>query len=157
MNVVLALKELGIPKTKYQVDGSCKLPDFFLRSYEDAPGRDRVALSEPICRNAYYRWCRKRDLFFRSPFPAGLAVPHLAERPDDFRSVLRAHARVRGAACSREGDEHLSRPDRGRWVSFRARVAGLAGAGPGLILLHGFPESSITWTPLLERAAETGF
>ena len=49
MNVVLALKELGIPKTKYQVDGSCKLPDFFLRSYEDAPGRGRVAPSEPIC------------------------------------------------------------------------------------------------------------
>ena len=41
--------------------------------------------------------------------------------------------------------------------SFRARGAGLAGDGPGLILLHGFPESSITWTPLLERAAETGF
>jgi pimeloyl-ACP methyl ester carboxylesterase len=45
----------------------------------------------------------------------------------------------------------------GDGFSFRARVAGLAGAGPGLILLHGFPESSITWTPLPERAAETGF
>ena len=41
--------------------------------------------------------------------------------------------------------------------SFRARVAGLDGDGPGLILLHGFPESSIMWTPLLERAAEAGF
>ena len=41
--------------------------------------------------------------------------------------------------------------------SFRARVAGLDGEGPGLILLHGFPESSIMWTPLLERAAEAGF
>ena len=41
--------------------------------------------------------------------------------------------------------------------SFRARVAGLDGHGPGLILLHGFPESSIMWTPLLERAAEAGF
>ena len=41
--------------------------------------------------------------------------------------------------------------------SFRARVAGLDGDGPALILLHGFPESSIMWTPLLERAAEAGF
>ena len=41
--------------------------------------------------------------------------------------------------------------------SFRARVAGLDGDGPGLILLHGFPESSIMWTPLLERAADAGF
>ncbi len=41
--------------------------------------------------------------------------------------------------------------------SVRARVAGLEGEGPGLILLHGFPESSIMWTPLLERAAEAGF
>ena len=41
--------------------------------------------------------------------------------------------------------------------SFRARVAGLDGRGPGLILLHGFPESSIMWTPLLKRAAGVGF
>ncbi len=41
--------------------------------------------------------------------------------------------------------------------SFRARVAGLDGNGPGLILLHGFPESSIMWTPLVERAADAGF
>ena len=40
---------------------------------------------------------------------------------------------------------------------YRARVAGLDGDGPALILLHGFPESSIMWTPLLERAAEAGF
>lgn len=51
-----------------------------------------------------------------------------------------------------------------RWVripaqglEFRARVAGLAGDGPALILLHGFPETSIMWTPLLERAAKAGF
>ena len=40
---------------------------------------------------------------------------------------------------------------------YRARVAGLDGDGPALMLLHGFPESSIMWTPLLERAAEAGF
>ena len=42
-------------------------------------------------------------------------------------------------------------------LSFRARVAGLQGGGPGLILLHGFPESSIMWTPLIDRAAQAGF
>ncbi len=40
---------------------------------------------------------------------------------------------------------------------FRARVAGLRNAGPGLILLHGFPETSAMWTPLLEAAASDGF
>ncbi|MDW3650787.1 MAG: alpha/beta hydrolase [Bacteroidia bacterium] len=40
---------------------------------------------------------------------------------------------------------------------FFARVAGLQNDGPGLILLHGFPESSIAWDPLLEKAAAEGF
>ncbi len=40
---------------------------------------------------------------------------------------------------------------------FRARVAGLRSAGPGLILLHGFPETSAMWTPLLDAAASDGF
>ncbi len=40
---------------------------------------------------------------------------------------------------------------------FRARVAGLRNAGPGLILLHGFPETSAMWTPLLAAAASNGF
>ncbi len=40
---------------------------------------------------------------------------------------------------------------------FRARVAGLRNPGPGLILLHGFPETSAMWTPLLEAAASDGF
>ena len=42
-------------------------------------------------------------------------------------------------------------------MTFRARVAGLEGDGPGLVLLHGFPESSIMWTPLIEAAAAAGF
>ncbi|MGH0028905.1 MAG: alpha/beta fold hydrolase [Myxococcota bacterium] len=41
--------------------------------------------------------------------------------------------------------------------TFRARVAGLGGDGPGLVLLHGWPETSIMWEPLLARAAEAGF
>lgn len=42
-------------------------------------------------------------------------------------------------------------------MEFRARVAGLDGDGPALILLHGFPETSIMWSPLLRRAAAAGF
>ena len=46
---------------------------------------------------------------------------------------------------------------RARGVSFRARVAGLGGDGPALLLLHGFPETSIMWDPLIEAAEPAGF
>ena len=42
-------------------------------------------------------------------------------------------------------------------MTFRARVAGLANPGPGLILLHGFPETSAMWTPLIAAAAAGGY
>ena len=29
--------------------------------------------------------------------------------------------------------------------------------GPGVILLHGFPESSIMWQPLIDTASENGY
>ena len=44
-----------------------------------------------------------------------------------------------------------------RKMEFRARVAGMGNSGPGVILLHGFPETSIMWEPLIERAAAAGF
>lgn len=40
---------------------------------------------------------------------------------------------------------------------FLVRVAGLQNDGPAVILLHGFPESSIMWTDLLEKAAIEGY
>ena len=40
---------------------------------------------------------------------------------------------------------------------FRARIAGFDGDGPGLVLLHGFPSSSVKWQPLIERAAAAGY
>jgi pimeloyl-ACP methyl ester carboxylesterase len=40
---------------------------------------------------------------------------------------------------------------------FRARVAGLGSAGPGLVLLHGYPETSAMWEPLIEPAAAAGY
>ncbi|MEJ2130645.1 MAG: alpha/beta fold hydrolase, partial [Gammaproteobacteria bacterium] len=39
--------------------------------------------------------------------------------------------------------------------TFTCRRCG--GAGPGVILLHGFPETSHMWTPLLERLASSGY
>jgi len=40
---------------------------------------------------------------------------------------------------------------------FRARVAGLDSDGPGLILLHGYPETSAMWEPLIAAAAARGY
>ena len=40
---------------------------------------------------------------------------------------------------------------------FVTRVAGLQNDGPAVILLHGFPESSIMWNALLKKASEEGF
>ena len=42
-------------------------------------------------------------------------------------------------------------------MTFRARVAGLANSGPPVILLHGFPETSIMWEPLTSAVAADGF
>ncbi len=44
-----------------------------------------------------------------------------------------------------------------RGFAFRARVAGLDGEGPALLALHGFPESSIMWQPLIDAAESEGF
>jgi len=43
-------------------------------------------------------------------------------------------------------------------MELRARVAGLANRdGEGVILLHGFPETSIMWEPLLEKLSKAGY
>ncbi|MEM1120553.1 MAG: alpha/beta hydrolase [Bacteroidota bacterium] len=42
-------------------------------------------------------------------------------------------------------------------LEFRVRVAGMQNKGAGVILLHGFPESSLMWQPLLEEAASQGY
>ena len=41
--------------------------------------------------------------------------------------------------------------------TFLVRVAGMQNDGEALILLHGFPESSIMWQPLLDAAAARGY
>ncbi len=45
---------------------------------------------------------------------------------------------------------------RARDMEFRARVVGLDQNGPVIILLHGFPETSIMWQPLLASARDAG-
>lgn len=41
-------------------------------------------------------------------------------------------------------------------MTFRARVAGLGSEGPGVILLHGFPETSAMWGPLFDALRASG-
>ena len=41
-------------------------------------------------------------------------------------------------------------------LSFRARVKNLGGTGDGIILLHGFPQTSAAWQPLIDAAAARG-
>jgi len=40
---------------------------------------------------------------------------------------------------------------------FRARVAGFGGERGNVILLHGFPETSMMWIPLIEAVAQAGY
>jgi pimeloyl-ACP methyl ester carboxylesterase len=42
-------------------------------------------------------------------------------------------------------------------MEFRARVAGLHNSGPGVVLLHGFPETSAMWLPLIDALAAQGY
>jgi pimeloyl-ACP methyl ester carboxylesterase len=47
---------------------------------------------------------------------------------------------------------------RAHGLEFRARVAGFSNTdGEGVILLHGFPETSIMWEDLLDKLANAGF
>jgi len=55
---------------------------------------------------------------------------------------------------SREGLVRI----RASGMEFRARVAGFSNRdGEGVILLHGFAETSIMWGPLLDKLAKAGF
>jgi pimeloyl-ACP methyl ester carboxylesterase len=55
---------------------------------------------------------------------------------------------------SREGLVRI----RANGMEFRARIAGFRNReGEGVILLHGFPETSIMWEPLMDRLAKAGF
>ena len=42
-------------------------------------------------------------------------------------------------------------------LEFLIRVKGMQNDGHAVILLHGFPESSLMWQPLLDQAASEGY
>ncbi|MFP6806468.1 MAG: alpha/beta fold hydrolase [Pseudomonadales bacterium] len=44
-----------------------------------------------------------------------------------------------------------------RAMMFRARLTGLEREGPALVLLHGFPKTSMMWEPLISEAEAAGF
>ena len=44
-----------------------------------------------------------------------------------------------------------------RALEFLTRIAGFDNEGAAVLMLHGFPESSRMWQPLLEAAAQAGF
>jgi pimeloyl-ACP methyl ester carboxylesterase len=70
-------------------------------------------------------------------------------------------------ACHAEKAKHLPLYDasreglvriRANGLEFRARIAGFDNRdGEGVILLHGFPETSIMWEPMLDKLAKAGF
>jgi len=44
-----------------------------------------------------------------------------------------------------------------RGLEFHTRVAGFGNDGAPVLMLHGFPESSLMWEPLLEASAKAGY
>ncbi|MEM6294014.1 MAG: alpha/beta hydrolase [Myxococcota bacterium] len=44
-----------------------------------------------------------------------------------------------------------------RGLEFRARVYGMANEGPGVVMIHGFPSSSIMWDHAAQAAADAGY
>jgi len=54
--------------------------------------------------------------------------------------------------------EHTDLEIEANGMTFRSREAGLDnGTGEPVILLHGFPETSIMWANLMERLADEGY
>ncbi len=66
------------------------------------------------------------------------------------------HASIALPPLSESTTDGIVRIDVGGGREFRARVAGLANTGTPVLLLHGFPETSAMWTPLLDALARDG-
>jgi len=67
-----------------------------------------------------------------------------------------AAAALPGVTAGRGPDDGLVRIKAGG-LEFRARVRNLHGEGDALIMLHGFPQSSASWQPVLDSAAQQGY
>ncbi len=89
-------------------------------------------------------------------FATAIAIPaYLYGSALDWERKHRAHVQSLPLLQpdSEDGEYQLRSGD----MTFRARVAGLRNDGPNVILLHGFPESSIVWDELLPIAAASGY
>jgi len=115
-------------------------------------------LSEPAGALPYHaavRWLKRLLVAFLFLGFAGLAVVAAS-------SLLaldwdRAHtARTASLPLGVDGETDGLVRIEANGMTFRARVAGMANAGPGLILLHGFPETSAMWLPLIDAAVAAG-
>jgi pimeloyl-ACP methyl ester carboxylesterase len=82
---------------------------------------------------------------------AGVLVSSLTSLDWDYAHTNRTAALPIFSSAS---DGLVRIPARG--FEFRARVAGLDGDGTGVILLHGFPETSMMFDPLIAAASGEG-
>ncbi len=86
--------------------------------------------------------------------PVGFVISSQLSLDRDYGHARRSAALPLLASDTVEGLVRI--PARG--LEFRARVAGLDRVdGAALLLLHGFPETSIMWEPLIESASTMGF
>lgn len=88
------------------------------------------------------------------PFTAAYAIDRLLLAP----SCPDCHAAATAALPLFDRNEDGLVRIRANNMTFRARVAGSGNSdGDGVILLHGFPETSIMWEPLLQALQEAGY
>lgn len=66
-------------------------------------------------------------------------------------------ARVNSLPLYSSGDNNGEYRIEANDMEFLIRVAGMQNDGPTMVLLHGFPESSIMWKPLLQKASSLGY
>lgn len=88
------------------------------------------------------------------PFTAAYAIDRLVLAP----TCPDCHAEMTHALPLFDGTEDGLVRIRANDMTFRARIAGSANRdGEGVILLHGFPETSIMWEPLLDALRKKGY
>ena len=88
------------------------------------------------------------------PFTAAYAIDRLVLAP----ACPDCHAAMTDALPLFDGAKNGLVRIQANNLTFRARVAGAENrTGDGVILLHGFPETSIMWQPLLKALNEAGY
>ena len=101
-----------------------------------------------------FKWLWALMAVFLLPVAAAYAVDRLLLAPVCPTCHADITKKLPLFASSREGLVRI----RASGMEFRARVAGFSNReGEGVILLHGFPETSIMWDPLLDKLAKAEF